>query len=122
MDMKKIILYSADFTMSFSLLMYLKDRYNITVSTDQDDLLKIIKCTDFNLVLIDMEPSDRMEKLCEEIKVVNPHVPIVLIYVYKNQNKEFDIKIRKFADTIFYKPFDLNEVTKELSSLTGTFN
>ena len=38
------------------------------------------------------------------------------------KNKEFDIKIRKFADFIFYKPFDLNEVTKELSTLTGTFN
>ena len=108
--------------MSFSLLMYLKDRYNITVSMDQDDLLKIVKCTKFDLVLLDMEPSDRMEKLCEDIKGVNAGVPIVLIYVFKNQNKDFDVKIRKFADSIFYKPFDLNEVTKELSTLTGTFN
>lgn len=108
--------------MSFSLLMYLKDRYNITVSMDHNDLLKIVKCTKFDLILLDMEPSDRVEKLCEEIKSVSPAIPIVLIYVYKNQNKEFDIKIRKFADFIFYKPFDLNEVTKELSTLTGTFN
>ena len=108
--------------MSFSLLMYLKDRYNITVSTDNDDLLKIVKCTKFDLVLLDMEPSDRTEKLCVDIKALNPEVPIVLIYVFKNQDKEFDIKIRKFADFIFYKPFDLNEVTKELSTLTGTFS
>ncbi len=120
--MKKIILYSSDFTMSFSLLMYLKDRYNITVSTDNDDLIKIVKCTKFDLVLLDMEPSDRTEKLCGDIKALDPGVPIVLIYVFKNQDKEFDIKIRKFADFIFYKPFDLNEVTKELSNLTGTFN
>jgi DNA-binding NtrC family response regulator len=120
--MKKIILYSSDFTMSFSLLMYLKDRYNITVSMDNEDLIKIIKCTKFDLVLLDMEPSDKMEKLCEEIKTASPHVPIVLVYVYKNQNKDFDLKIRKYADFIFYKPFDLNEVTKELSILTGTFN
>lgn len=108
--------------MSFSLLMYLKDRYNITVSMDHEDLLKIVKCTHFDLILMDMEPSEKMEKICEEIKTVNPNIPIVLIYVYKNQNKEFDIKIRKFADFIFYKPFDLNEVTKELSVLTGTYN
>ena len=67
--------------MSFSLLMYLKDKYNITVSTDNDDLLKIVKCTKFDLVLLDMEPSDRTEKLCENIKAVNPGIPIVLIYV-----------------------------------------
>ena len=108
--------------MSFSLLMYLKDKYNITVSMDHDDLLKIVKCTKFDLVLLDMEPSDMMEKLCEEIKMVNSQIPVVLIYVFKNKNRDFDLKIRKYADFIFYKPFDLNEVTKELSTLTGTFN
>jgi DNA-binding response OmpR family regulator len=120
--MKKILLYSSDFTMNFSLLMYLKDKYNVTVSMDDEDLSKITKCIGFDLILLDMEPSANMEKLCEEIKAVDPHVPIVLIYVYKNQNKEFDINIRKFSDIIFYKPFDLNELTKELSVLTGTFN
>lgn len=103
--------------MCFSLLMYLQDGYQITTTTDLEVLKSISCASNLNLIILDAEPSEKVENLCKEIKLIKPEIPIILTYVFKNQIKDVETKIRKYVNSIFYKPFDLNEVSMKLSSL-----
>jgi len=116
--MKNIAFYSTDFNMCVSLLMFLQNRYNITATTDIEVLKKIIHSTDFDLVILDTDPSQKIENICMEIKS-KINIPVILTYVYRNQLKDLDYTIRKYVNTIFYKPFDLNEVSLKLSALVA---
>lgn len=115
--MKNIVFYSSDFNMCFSLLMYLQNNYNVTTTTDMEVVKTLIENSDFNLLILDSEPTDKIETLCRKIKDNKSTLPIILTYVFKNQIKDFDSKIRKYVNSIFYKPFDLNEVSLKLSML-----
>lgn len=119
--MKKMILYSKDFTMCYSLLMYLKDIYKVSLTTDQAHLVELVSNYEYDLVLIDMEASEELEELCANLKNTNFSVPIAVIYVYNPHNEEFDDNIRKYVELVFYKPFDPKDVLKELSFLTGSY-
>lgn len=113
--MKKIILYSTDPAINLSLILYLKDKYFVTTTTDKNDLEKIINSSDYDAVLLDIEPSEQAERLCKNLKLFNRNVPIILIYVYREKKKEFDMSIRKYIDFVFYKPFDIKDMSRELS-------
>ena len=117
--MKKIVFYSADFTLSISLLMYLQSNYNITTTSNIEDLKAI--CSSFNcdLIIIDAEPSKKMEEICKDIKSISPSIHIILVYVYDNKFKELERNIKKYINTVFYKPFDLENVTQQLTALTS---
>jgi DNA-binding response OmpR family regulator len=115
--MKKIIFYSPDFSMCYSLLMYLQDRYNVTTSTDLGVLKIITKEYNFDLVILDAEPTADILELCRSIKSANSGIPLILTYVYKKQIQEMDNSIRQYVSSIFYKPFDLTEVSSKLNSL-----
>jgi len=115
--MKNIIIFSSDASMCLSFLMYLHADYNVTTTTDFSVLKMMISYLDFDMIIIDTEPSKKIETFCLEVRKQNPNVPIVLTYVYDNHVKDFDKNIRQCANTIFYKPFDLNEVTKQLTTL-----
>lgn len=104
--------------MCVSLLMFLQNRYNITATTDIEVLKKIIHSTDFDLIILDTDPSKKIENICMEIKS-KINIPVILTYVYRNQLKDLDYTIRKYVNTIFYKPFDLNEVSLKLSALVA---
>lgn len=116
--MKNIAFYSTDFNMCVSLLMFLQNRYNITATTDIGVLKNIIHSANFDLVILDTDPSAKIEKICMEIKS-EINIPVILTYVYRNQLKDLDFTIRKYVNSIFYKPFDLNEVSLKLSALVA---
>ncbi|HZW39941.1 MAG TPA: hypothetical protein VFF33_11635 [Ignavibacteriaceae bacterium] len=101
--------------MCYSLLMYLQDRFHVTTTTDIE-VMKIIAKSGFDLVLMDIEPSKNIETFCRELNEIYK-IPVILTYVYKKQINNFDSSIRKYVSSVFYKPYDLNEVSQELSSL-----
>jgi DNA-binding response OmpR family regulator len=114
--MKNIIFYSPDFSMCYSLLMYLQDRYKVTTTTDLDVLKAVVNTSAFDLIIMDSEPSPEVELFCKEVKEAT-NTPVILTYVYKRQIESFDSKIRPYVSSVFYKPFDLNEVSMKLSAL-----
>ena len=115
--MKNIVVYSSDSNICLSLLMYLQNDYNVTTTTNLNILKSMTTNINFDMIIMDTDPSKSLETACREIREKDPCVPIILTYVYGNNNKTFDTNIRKYASSIFYKPFDLNEVTKELAAL-----
>lgn len=114
---KKILFYSPDFNLCLSLLVYLQDKYNITTTTDLSIVEAVSENSTVDLVLMDTEPSGVIEKLCENIRIKNSDMPIILTYVYKNQFNEFEKKMKSFVNSIFYKPYDLNEIALKMNSL-----
>ena len=72
---------------------------------------------DFDMIIMDTDPSIEVENFCRDLRENNLQIPLVLTFVYQKNSKKFDDNIRKYTKTIFYKPFDLNEVTKHLSTL-----
>jgi len=115
--LKKILFYSPDFNLCLSLLVYLQDKYNITTTTDLSIVSSVSESSDFNLILMDTEPSSTIERLCENIKTKNNDLPIILTYVYKDQFNEIEKKIKKLVNSIFYKPYDLNEISSKMNAL-----
>jgi DNA-binding response OmpR family regulator len=114
---KQIIFYSHDFNIGYSFLMYLQNVYQVTITTDINVLKNIIYSVDVDLLIFDAEPTEKMEQFFEELKLKKPKIPVILTYVYKAQIKELDSRLRKSVDSVFYKPYDLNEVTRKLTAL-----
>ncbi len=98
--------------------MYLQNMYDVTVTTDLSVIKMLIGNSNVDLIIIDSEPSKEIEVFCEGIKESNNKLPVIIFYVYKDKIKEFDNNIRKYVNTIFYKPYDFNEVSKLVNSLT----
>ena len=115
--MKNIVVYSSDTNICLSLLMYLQSDYNVTTTTNLNVLKMMTKHIKFDLIIMDTDPTKTIESICREMREDNPNLPIILTYVYENNNKIFDRSIRKYISSIFYKPFDLSEVTKHLAAL-----
>ncbi len=115
--MKNILVYSSDSNICLSLLMYWQNDFNVTTTTSLEVLRLVAFKFDFDMIIMDTDPSVKVENFCRDLRVKNSQVPLVLSFVYQQNSKKFDDNIRKYTKTIFYKPFDLNEVTKHLSAL-----
>ena len=115
--MKNILVYSTDSNICLSLLMYWQNDFNVTTTTSLDVMRMVAFKLDFDMIIMDTDPSIEVENFCHDLREKNSHVPLVLTFVYQKNSKDFDDKIRKYTNTIFYKPFDLTEVTKHLSTL-----
>jgi DNA-binding response OmpR family regulator len=97
--------------------MYWQNDYNVTTTTNIDILEIISNKVSFDLIIVDAEPSAQIESFCKRLRENDSEVPLILTFVYQHNLKEFDNRIRKYTNTIFYKPFDLNDITKKLSAL-----
>ncbi len=115
--MKNILVYSSDSNICLSLLMYWQNDYNVTTTTSLEVLRKVAFELEFDMIIMDADPSIEVENFCRDLREKNPDIPLVLTYVYRQNAKDFDDKMRKYTNTIFYKPFDLTEVTEHLSAL-----
>lgn len=115
--MKNILVYSSDSNLCLSFLMYWQNDYNVTTTTNLEVMRNVTAKINFDLIIIDSDPSKDIENFCRDLKNQRPDIPLVLTFVYQKNSEDFDSKIRKYADTVYYKPFDLNEITKDLSAL-----
>ena len=115
--MKNIAVYSGDSNICLSLLIYLQNEYNVTTTTNFNILKDITNCIKFDLIIIDSEPTKSIETFCKETNEQHPCTPIVFTYVFKNNNKVIEKNLRKYTNSIFYKPVDLYEISKHLESL-----
>jgi DNA-binding NtrC family response regulator len=117
-NLKKIVFYSPDFTMCTNLLLFLQQDYLVTTTTDVDILMNIMDISDVDLLLIDSEPNALLEEFLQDLRGKRPSLPIILTYVFKQAIQGAEENLRKYVNSIFYKPYDLNEVTKQLITLT----
>ncbi len=118
--MKTILFYSKDFNLCLSLLVYLQNKFNVITTTDFDLLEKIADSTKPNLLFLDTDPNQKVKNFCENFSTVNGNIPVIITYVYKSILKTLDSKIRENVSSVFYKPYDLDEISDKVSSLLTT--
>lgn len=115
--MKRVVIYSPDFSLCYSLMMYLQTYYRVIATTDLEIVSGLICNQTADLVIIDAEPDTELINKCEKFKKCRPEIPLVLTYVYTNKSKESETHIKNIVDEIFYKPFDLNELSARIPEL-----
>jgi len=114
---KTILFYSKDFNLCLSLLVYLQNKFNVITTTDFNLLESIASSTNPNLLFLDADLNPKIEKFCENFSTQNVDIPIIITYVYKSTIKAIDSKIRENVSSVFYKPYDLDEISEKVSSL-----
>ncbi|PIW69655.1 MAG: hypothetical protein COW08_06020 [Ignavibacteriales bacterium CG12_big_fil_rev_8_21_14_0_65_30_8] len=112
--------YSEDFNLCLSLLVYLQNKFNVITTTNFDNIDKIAKVTELDLLFLDVDPDNKVESFCENFGKNNPVVPIIITYVYKSNLKLLDSKIRENVSSVFYKPYDLDEISERVTFLLET--
>ena len=115
--MKKVLFYSPDFSLCYSLLIYLQDTYNVTSSTDFTMLKSLTEKNNFDLLIIDSEPDTKIEQLCLDIRNSSSDLKIILTYVYNKNMSEVEKRMREHISAVFYKPYDLSDITKSLQDI-----
>jgi DNA-binding response OmpR family regulator len=115
--MKRILFYSPDKDLCETMIMFFNTEYNITTTSNFEEIVNIISHSDYALIVIDSELNERMDKLCEGIKNSFPTLPIILTYVCTNKCHQLESRIKQHTDAIFYKPIDIREVSLKISSL-----
>ena len=112
-----ILFYSPDFKLCYSLLMYLEDKYNVTVSTNFHILKSLTNSNTFDLLIIDSEPVPKIEQLCADINNTTSSLKIILTYVYDKKMNAAEKRIRQYISNILYKPFDLTEISNSFPKI-----
>ena len=115
--MKNVVIYSPDFSLCYSLLMYLQTQYKVVATTNMEVVSSLVCSGSADLVIMDTEPDVDLLNKCEQFKKCKSQVPLILTYVFNNRIKESEGKIKKFVNEIFYKPFDLNEISARIPTL-----
>ncbi len=114
--MKTILFYSEDFNLCLSLLIYLKNKFNVITTTNFEMLPKIAKSTKPNLIFLDTDLDNKVEKFCE----INEDIPVIITYVYKSSLKTLDSNIREKVSSVFYKPYDLEEISEKVYAILSS--
>jgi len=118
--MKNIVIYSPDFSLCYSFLIYLQSHYKVVATTNLNVVSSLISSNSADLVILDTEPTFDIQIKCEEFKKCNADIPLILTYVYNKRIQDSENSIKKFINEIFYKPFDLNEITSKIPALLAT--
>ncbi len=114
---KTIFIYSPDMNFCFSLSMLFEDRYNVVTTTDPALLASSIGDYAADLVLVDSNPTDSLLLQFENLRARNARFPIILLYVYSPKTVHLDRIVRNYVDAVFYKPFEIDAVSKRIAEL-----
>lgn len=97
--------------------MYLQTQYKVVATTDIEVVHSLVCNHSADLVILDTEPNANIKLKCEQFKKCRSEVPLILTYVFDNRIKDSESQIKKFVNEIFYKPFDLNEISSRIPLL-----
>ncbi len=97
--------------------MYLQESYSVTATTNLKAIGAFAASSDFDLVVLDDAPGKEILDLCRDLRQLKPGVPVIITYVFDKKIKDIEPSLRQYVTSIFYKPYDLNEVTMKMASL-----
>ncbi len=114
---KSILIYSPDLNFCFSLSMLFQDRYTVSTTTNLSMLETFVANYAVDLIIIDAVPSSRIIERLNALRGLRCKLPIIMLYVYNAKDVALDQKIREHVDSVFYKPFEINAVSKRIEEL-----
>ena len=114
---KSILIYSPDLNFCFSLSMLFQDRYTVSTTTNLSMLETFAANYAADLLIIDAVPSPRIIERLDALREANHCLPIIMLYVYNAKEVQLDRTVRQHVDSVFYKPFEINVVSKRIEEL-----
>ena len=118
-NVETILMYSPDMDFCASLKMLLQDKYNMGTTTDPELLLMMVKTLRPDLVIVDALPTERMRQRFEAMRLLDPHLRIMLFYVSRIDRRIPHDSFLKCVDAAFSKPLDLMEVSRSIDRLVS---
>lgn len=101
--------------------MFLQSHYKVVATTNIDAVSAMVRNASADLVILDSEPDQTIQELLNDLKKINPETPIILTYVYNDRLSGSENNIKKNVKEIFYKPFDLNEISVRIPHILSAF-
>jgi DNA-binding response OmpR family regulator len=101
----------------FILSMLFEDRYNVVTTTDMTLLASSMGDYSADLVLVDSNPTDSLLLQFQNLRSRSARFPIILLYVYSPKTVHLDKIVRNYVDAVFYKPFEIDAVSKRIAEL-----
>jgi len=114
---KTILIVSPDPNFCLSLSMLFGDRYRVLTASSLSVLQEGMEARRTDLILVDEGPSRKMVDRIDAFRHLNPTLPIIVLYVYSPKDVDLDSDLRKTADSVFYKPFEIGTVSKRVDDL-----
>ncbi|MRR37541.1 hypothetical protein EG829_23375 [bacterium] len=114
---KTLVIYSPDLNFCFSLSMVFQDRYNVVTTTSLTTLEKSVSHYTADLVVVDADPSEKMIQRIDRLRESNRGIPVILLYVYNAREGTLDRAVRSHVDSVFYKPVEINAVSRRIDEL-----
>lgn len=114
---KTILIVSPDPNFCLSLSMLFGDRYGVLTASSLSVLQEGMEARRIDLILVDEGPSRKMVERIDAFRHLNPTLPIIILYVYSPKDVDLDSDLRKTADSVFYKPFEIGTVSKRVDDL-----
>jgi DNA-binding response OmpR family regulator len=114
---KTILIVSPDPNFCLSLSMLFGDRYRVLTASSLSVLQEGMEARRIDLILVDEGPSRKMVERIDAFRHLNPTLPIIILYVYSPKDVDLDSDLRKTADSVFYKPFEIGTVSKRVDDL-----
>lgn len=114
---KTILIVSPDPNFCLSLSMLFGDRYRVLTASGLSVLQEEVEERGVDLILVDEGPSRKMVDRIDAFRHLNPALPIIILYVYSPKDVDLDSELRRAADSVFYKPFEITTVSKRVDDL-----
>jgi DNA-binding response OmpR family regulator len=114
---KTILIVSPDPNFCLSLSMLFGDRYRVLTASALSVLQEGVAERGVDLILVDEGPSRKMVDRLDAFRHLNPTVPIIILYVYSPKDVDLDSELRRTADSVFYKPFEIGTVSRRIDDL-----
>lgn len=114
---KTLVIYSPDLNFCFSLSMVFQDRYNVVTTTSLATLEKSVAHYTADLLVVDADPSEKMIQRIDRLRESNRGIPVILLYVYNAREGTLDRAVRSHVDSVFYKPVEINAVSRRIDEL-----
>lgn len=115
---KRILIYSKDPDFCISLTLLFQEEYDVSSTTLLSEARDKIDSRQADLLVADSSNSlQDIYRHLEDIKRHEPSFPVVLLYVYRFENKDLEENLRRYVNALFYKPIDIAQLSKSVHSL-----
>ena len=115
---KKILVFSPDRDLAQSLSMLFENHFEITCETSMGNLAKRITSVAPDLLIVDLHTFSSDVLL--ELNIVESScvkVPIVILRAYNRLRSDVEEMVQRTAKVVFYKPFNAEEVVRNIHSM-----
>jgi DNA-binding NtrC family response regulator len=112
---KHVLLFSPDADLARFLILNLEDRLEIARVHTLEEFEKGVKSSTPDLVLIDLYTFST--DVVKQIDIIRRHavaVPIIVLRAYVSLSLDMDRAIEELADHVFYKPVDVELITRAI--------